>query len=308
MENAPLYTDLGDVPEGGKAVFVNAQDGTQIRVAYWQGGTRTALLFPGRTEYIEKYGRMIQKLLDRNMNVVVLDWRGQGLSARADGIDTRGHVEEFLEFQQDISAALAIPEIAALNGPHILFAHSMGGAIGLRALIEGLDVKAAVFSSPMWGIPNDAAFRPILGAVTNAGKPFKLDKALAPGTKPTFYVLEETFEKNNLTTDRNHFAMMKAHLTAHPELGLGGPTIRWASQAAREMAKLRAANAPDIPMLVLLGSEEKVVDPKAIMKRVPTLPNAKLQMIAGAHHEIWMERPDIQEQIWKFTDEFLNNL
>lgn len=308
MRDAPLFTDLGGVPAGGRAVFVTASDGTKIRVAYWGGGDQTALLLPGRTEYIEKYGRMTQKLLDRGMNVVVIDLRGQGLSDRADGIATQGHVEEFLEYQQDVKAALAFPEIAALKGPLILFAHSMGGTIGLRAIIDGLEVKAAILSAPMWGIQNDTALRPLLGAATHIGKPFKIDKALAPGTKPTFYVLEQEFEGNNLTTDPEHFAMMKAQLRAHPELGLGGPTIRWASQAAKEMAFLRKVDVPDVPTLVLMGTNEGVIDAKAVLKRVPTLPNATLEIIEGGKHENWMETPDIQAKIWTLTDKFLNTL
>lgn len=305
MKDAPLFTDLGGVPAGGHAFFVSSGGERDIRVAYWEGGNQTALLLPGRTEYIEKYGAMIQKLLDRDMNVVVIDLQGQGLSERHDGIETQGHIVDFLDYQNDVTAALAIPEIAALPGPRILFTHSMGGCIGLRSIIEGLDVKAAIFSSPMWGIQNDAAFRPFLGAVTNVGKPFKLDKALAPGTKPTFYVLEETFEDNNITNDPVHYALMQSHLSAHPELGLGGPTFRWVSQAAKEMAGLRAATIPDIPMLILLGTNEKVIDAKAVIKRTKTLPNAQLEMLKDSKHEIWMETPEIQAKAWDLTDEFL---
>ncbi len=308
MKDAPLFTDIGGIPAGGHAYFVSSGGERDIRVAYWEGGNQTALLFPGRTEYIEKYGAMIQKLLDRDMNVVVIDWQGQGLSERHEDIDTHGHIVNFLDYQNDVTAALAIPEIAALSGPRILFAHSMGGCIGLRSVIEGLDVKAAVFSSPMWGIQNDVALRPLLGAATNVGKPFKLHKAFAPGTKPTFYAQVEPFETNNITNDPVHYAMMQSHLAAHPELGLGGPTIRWVSQAAKEMAALRKAEVPNIPMLIFLGADENVVDAKAIVKRAPTLPNATLETIDGGKHENWMETPEIQAKVWDLTDRFLATL
>ena len=36
--------------------------------------------------------------------------------------------------------------------PLHLLAHSMGGCIGLRAVIEGMPVAACVFTGPMWGI------------------------------------------------------------------------------------------------------------------------------------------------------------
>ena len=55
---------------------------------------------------------------------------------------------------------------AALEGlgapkPWFLIGHSMGGAIGLRALHDGLPVQAAAFSAPMWGIAMHPALRAI---------------------------------------------------------------------------------------------------------------------------------------------------
>ncbi|MEO1918563.1 MAG: alpha/beta hydrolase, partial [Paracoccaceae bacterium] len=183
MPAAPLY-DLKDVPSGGNALFVTATDGTQIRVAFWKGGGRgTVLLFPGRTEYIEKYGRVISRLLERNLNVVVIDWRGQGLSDRPDNRLDRGYVANFIDYQQDIAAALAAPEIAALKGPRLLLSHSMGGCIGLRAMVDGLDIKAAIFSSPMWGFTEPLATVLLVKTLDFIG----LGKSLVPGMKPGFY-------------------------------------------------------------------------------------------------------------------------
>lgn len=308
MQNAPLHP-LQDVPEGGHAYFATTQDGTRVRAAIWSGGDKgTALLFPGRTEYIEKYGRMISKLQARGLNVVVIDWRGQGLSDRPDDRTDRGYVGDFAEYQQDIQAILAVPEVAALKGPRILFGHSMGGCIGLRALIEGLDVKAAVFSAPMWGLPGPAALRHVLNTVAMVGKPFGGNKSLVPGTKPTYYVEAAEFKGNELTNDPDHYAMFRHQLAAQNELGLGGPTIHWANEALKEMAALKLAKVPDIPMLVFLGTEEAVVDGEAIKSRVPELPNAQLKMVANGKHEGWMEAPKALDFIWAETDAFLGKL
>lgn len=305
MERAPLHP-LQDVPDGGRAFFSIARDGTRIRSALWGGGDKgTALIFPGRTEYIEKYGRMVARLQARGLNVVVIDWRGQGLSDRPDSRRDRGYVENFGEFQDDIESVLAVPEIAALNGPRYMFAHSMGGCIGLRSLVNGMDFAGAVFSAPMWGLPGPKGAGHVLSTVNFFGKPFGAHKSLVPGTKPTFYVQVAEFEGNELTTDADHYAMFRTQLNANPELGLGGPTMHWAAEALKEMAALKVATAPKTPMLVFLGGEEVVIDSTAITSRMSSLPNGHLEVLPNVRHEIWMETPNTQKHVWDLTDDFL---
>lgn len=291
------------MPSGGNALFVIAKDGTKIRIAFWHGGDRgTVLLFPGRTEYIEKYGSVVSRLIDRDFNVVVFDWRCQGLSDRPDNRQDRGYVVDFMDYQQDIAAALAAPEIAALKGPRILFSHSMGGCIGLRAMVDGLDVKAAVFSSPMWGIAAPAATVFLLKILDFSG----LGKLLVPGQKPGFYVLDAPFEGNELTNDAEHYAMLREHLETNPALGLGGASIHWALQAKHELAQLFKARLPETPTLVFEVVEELLVDPKAIREMTAKLPGGQLETV-NCKHEIWMETPDTQDHVWKVIDKFLTN-
>ena len=58
--------------------------GVRIRVGLWhrQGPAGTVLLFPGRTEYVEKYGRTARLLAARGLATLVIDWRGQGIADR----------------------------------------------------------------------------------------------------------------------------------------------------------------------------------------------------------------------------------
>ena len=305
MNSAPLF-ELDGVPVGGNAIFVTAKDGTQIRAAYWHGGERgTVYLLPGRTEYIEKYGRMVAKLQDRNLNVVVIDWRGQGMSNRRDGRRDRGYVESFLHYQQDLQAVLDAPVIKALPGPRLLFSHSMGGCIGLRALVDGLGVDAAVFSGPMWGLKASKSDILMLKAVRMLGRPFGKHKSLLPGREPTYYVSVIPFEGNELTNDADHYAMFQSQLAAEPDLGLGGPTIQWVVEAFNEMNSLLHSTVPDIPILTFLGKEDIVVDVEPVKSRAPAFPNGQFELIEFCQHEVWMETPAVQKQVWDITDRFL---
>ena len=80
---APLFPQA-DGPQGGVAQWLTTSDGVRVRVAVWgrDAPKGTVLLFPGRTEYVEKYGRAAGDLLARGFATVAIDWRGQGLADR----------------------------------------------------------------------------------------------------------------------------------------------------------------------------------------------------------------------------------
>jgi len=95
LSKAPLYEDVSEGPDDAAAYWMACADGVRIRVAVWGAdvGTRgTVLLFPGRTEYIEKYGRTAAEFAARGYATLVIDWRGQGLSDRLLEDTALGHV------------------------------------------------------------------------------------------------------------------------------------------------------------------------------------------------------------------------
>jgi lysophospholipase len=311
METAPFHEDLAEGPSGARAFWLKASDGKRLRAVVWPGGDRgAALLFSGRSEYSEKYGRVAKRLTDMGFSVATLDWRGQGLSDRPASGTGLGHVLDFAEYQRDIDAFLAAAPVAALPGRKLLLCHSMGGCIGLRALIDGrVKPAAAVFSAPMWGMKLSPAMRPVARIMTFLGAAFGLGERHAPGgIGEKFYVLSESFDKNLLTNDPEYWDWFGAHLRAHPELGLGAPSFAWARAAFRETEALAKAPPPKTPALVLLGGEEKIVDPAAIHAQVARTPSAALCEIPGGKHEMLMEdfAGPIGAQVWSSVDAFLS--
>ena len=136
METAPFYKDVAEAPADARSFFVKAKDGTRLRFSLWGSGARgLAVVLPGRSECIEKSGRVAGDLTMRGFSVAIIDWRGQGLSDR-----------------QDLSAMLNHPEVVAVTGPRVMFSHSMGGCIGLRTLLSEHPFQAAILSAPMWGL------------------------------------------------------------------------------------------------------------------------------------------------------------
>lgn len=313
LQPAPFHADLAGGPPGGAAYWAQAADGRRIRVGFWpaqdgaQGGAPgggadaargTVLLFPGRTEYIEKYGDSAAHLARRGFATLAIDWRGQGLSERLLPDRRLGHVGDFAEYQLDIAAALALLERLEAPRPRYLIAHSMGGAIGLRALLRGLPVRACVFTGPMWGIALSPATRPLARIFAHGGSALGLGARLMPSTSAESYVATQDFAGNALTTDPDMYGLMRRQLAACPDFALGGPTMGWMRAALRETAELARHPSPDLPCLTFLGSAEKIVDKAAIRDRMARWPRGTLEEPAGAEHEVLMEGPALRERVF----------
>lgn len=269
--------------------WLRSEDGTILRAARWEGGPQTVLLLPGRTEYIEKYERAAQDFALRGFSVVTLDWRGQGLSDRALPDRSIGHVASFDDYQRDLRAVLPL----AGDRP-CLVAHSMGGCIALRALTGGLQVKAAAFSAPMWGIKLGRLMRPFANLV--AGSSPRLNRAhlIAPGTSHTTYVQEAAFAGNMLTGDADMWDWLQTQAQTLPDAMLGGPSLGWLNAALREMRALSRLPSPPVRAITHLGTAERIVDPAPIRDRMARWPGGTLTVAKGAEHEIMMERPAIR--------------
>lgn len=297
---APLFASVADGPQDGRAFWLTADDGVRIRVAHWgvdaPGGT--VLLFPGRTEYVEKYGRAAADFRARGLATLTVDWRGQGIAARLGPRPSVGHVDRFRDYQRDVAAMVAHARLAGLPEPWFLVAHSMGGAIGLRALIEGLPVQAAVFTGPMWGITIPPLKRPIAWGLSALSRPLRFGHAYPPGSDDSSYVLHNPFEGNSLTSDREMFDYMRRQIAAHPDLALGGPSLTWLNESLREMRALAAARAPAVPALTFLGADETIVDPARIRRRMAGWPGGELVVVPGARHEVMMETPPTRRMVF----------
>ncbi len=299
VEGAPFYDDIAEAPAGWLCRWIKASDGVRLRAATWRVGEKgTVLLFPGRTEYIEKYGPAARELRRRGYAMATIDWRGQGLADRPLKDRMAGHVARFDHFQRDVAALVALAEAQELPRPFYLMAHSMGGAIGLRALYQRLPVRAAAFSAPMWGILIHPALRPAAWLLSSLSRPTRQDHQYAPGTSAISYVAEAPFADNVLTRDPGMYQLMQRQIAAHPDLALGGPTLGWLHEALIECRALRQKAAPAYPCYTALGSLERVVDAGPVHERMAGWLGGRLEIVPGAEHEVMMETPEIRAQFY----------
>jgi len=229
---------------------------------------------------------------------MTIDWRGQGLADRLIDDPNIGYVDKFTDYQKDVAAMLRAARELGLPRPYFLLAHSMGGCIGLRAVMEGMPVQAAAFSGPMWGIHLEPVRK--LGAQVLSRLMPAIGKGamIAPGTRPQPYVSFEPFAGNMLTTDQPMYEMMQAQLQAHPELSLGGPSYQWLREAFEETNHLASRAAPSVPCVTWVGSNERIVDVPRIHERMESWKGGRLEVVEGAEHEVLMEKPHMRTPIF----------
>jgi lysophospholipase len=299
------------LPPGGAAwdaaLALEACDGVRLRGALWRGGGRgLAVLLQGRTEFLEKLAIPAAALRARGFAVAALDWRGQGLSERRAEPPLKGHVGDFAEYERDLAALLAAPEVAAAGPVRLVLAHSMGAAVALGARASGrLAPGPLVLSAPMLGIAMPRAMRLAARATVCAARRLgRLDRWPPLGAVDRPYVLTARAEENVLTADRAVFAWMAGALRAEPRLAVAMPSLAWFAAAEARMAALRRMGPLEAPALCLLGTEEAVVDAGAVRAGAARL-GARLVEIAGARHEPLVEAEPMRGRAWGAIDAFL---
>jgi lysophospholipase len=290
-------------PAGAEITTFEGHGGVQIRalLAPAEGRVRgSVILCNGRSEFIEKYFEVIVALQQRGFVVFTMDWRGQGLSGRLTKNPQKGHMDSFDHAVADLAAGLKMAE-AHLPRPHLLLAHSMGGAIALRALQKRrIEMDGAVFSSPMWEISglkpyqrNFARFMTSLGFATS----------FAPGQPRRWK--KEPFRRNPVTRDREHHARGQALILAEPALALAGVTLGWIAHASEMTEGFRQTGAVAhirAPVVVVSAGDDTLVNNQAHDIIAKGLPNARRVVMDGSKHEILMEKPEIREAFWRTFD------
>lgn len=295
FQAAPFHRLPGEAHSPGQAFFLRAEDGLRLRLGLWraEAAAGTVLLFPGRTEYLEKYDRIAARLAADGLAVLAIDWRGQGLSDRLLPDRRAGHIPDFALYQTDVVEMVVAADALDLPRPWHLLAHSMGGCIGLAALLNGLPVQTAAFSAPMWGLHHPRVPDAVIAGVTRTARRLGRADLTAMGTGGGgTYLLDAPFRGNALTGDPLQWARLVAQAGSWPDLTLGGATYAWIAAARAECRRLASLPSPDLPTLIGLGGAEAVVSPPAVRSRAAGWPQARLLDLPGARHELMFESED----------------
>lgn len=292
-----------------------APDGYAIRRIDFEQASenqRGSLLFmAGRGDAYEKYLETLEYWSARGWQVTALDWRGQAGSGRL-GLDpVTGHVDDFAVWVNDL-AAFWKEWSATAPGPRVLAAHSMGGHIALRDLVERrVDPDALVLSAPMLGLPGKGSPAGVLHAVARVmaklGDPRRpaWKWSEKPGQVPLDRILL-------LTHDETRYADELWWRDNRPELVMGPGSWGWVERA---FASVRGLERPGVleavttPIFITATTADRLVDFSAIQRAARRLPHAELQTFGPeARHEILREVDAVRDKALAAIDDFLDRV
>ena len=292
-----------------------AEDGHELRRIDWPAGSEPArgsiLFLPGRGDFYEKYLESLEELHRAGWRVTAADWRGQAGSGRLGDDALTGHVDDFDDWVADLKHFWD-GWVAETPGPHVLAAHSMGGHIVTRALVDGV-VKpdAVVLSAPMLGMAGPplplAMLHSVAKVMTKIGSP----------TRPAWKWSEKPGEmparrRDLLTHDDDRYEDELWWRETRPELAMGPGSWGWVERAyasTRELEAPGAMEAVDVPVLVISTENDKLVKHEAAARAAGRFPKGELISFGPeAHHEILREVDQVRRRAMDGITEFLDRV
>lgn len=267
-------TDLTDKSSHYKTVghYFTVRDGHKIfAYQFPKESSNTILLIHGvksdASDYLET-AQMLQQ--STQAEVYALDLRGHGKS-----FGKSGDVDYINQYADDLTDIVGTIRKNKPNGKIIIAGHSMGGGVALRYAMANYKEKVEGFLllAPLIG-HNSPALPQGQVAENNSAEPFmKIHIARIIGLK----MLNEINRH-----EQDSLAVLFFNLP------LGTPLRTYTYRANMSMAPndyVEGLKAVNVPMLVLIGSEDEAFNAEALKKAILEYSNGKAHIVEGASHE-----------------------
>ena len=269
-----------------------APDGLSLRGYLWrapsrEGSGKLLIIVHGYGEHARRYGGFAGWLAGRGWHVAAFDLRGHGKSG-----GQRGHVASFRRYLEDLAAFRdAIPREAIAPLTAIL-GHSLGGLIVARYLQEGAPgISGAILSAPALALTVEIAlWKRTLARISAATVPWlTLSSGIDPALLSHDPAVVEAYRRDPLV-----------HRVA---------TARWFIETlAAQRAALARAGEVRVPLLVIVGGDDRMVSRDAIVEFMARCACRRkcLRVYEGLYHEPLNEVG--HEAVWEEIFEWLEGL
>ena len=245
---------------------VTSADGT--RIAFDQGGAGPNLVLVHGTTAGKERWAPVRPRLEAHFTVTAIDRRGRGDSGDGDGYDIEREFEDVLAV------------VDALDPPVLLFGHSYGAICALEAAMRSDSIAGLVlYEPPMFqGRDGSAALIEPLEALLAAGD--------REGVLTTFFT-------RVVRMPPDVFEAYKAMPVWPARVAAAQTLPRELRAAAEYIIDEDRIGALSIPVLLLLGDQSPPPFVEVIAALKKTLPDARLVIMPGQHHNAMDTAPDL---------------
>jgi acylglycerol lipase len=251
---------------------VQGARGLRLHVQRWEPGRAprgSIVVAHGFAEHGGRYAALAERLVDNGFAVVIADHRGHG---RSEG--RRRSIVRFSDYVDDLKLVVDAATTQVAGAPLVVLGHSMGGLVALSfALRFPESLQALVLSAPA-ACPGTVSPLQLMAG--------RLLARVAPDTG----VL-----KLPLHTISKDPAVVEAYMN-DPLVSPGKMRARMGAEMLDTMAAVDAAlPSLRLPLLVMQGSEDRLVDPGCgphVFERAGS-PDKTLHVYPGLWHEIFNE-------------------
>lgn len=224
-------------------VEVPSEDGTRLKGRWWRCRNPRALLViaHGFGEHGGSYAHVADELIGaHSVDVLAVDFRGHGRSP-----GRRGVIRRYDLFIDDLRSVINWASRQEKGLPLFLLGHSNGGQVSLRLMIEGVrQVRGLIVSNPAIRIHLEVPKAKILVG--------KVLRAVAPWV---------TLSSGSPTSDLTRDARMRISLENDPLRHNRINPPFYFGMVEGEKYLLVNAGRLNVPLLMLLGGNDPVIDP-----------------------------------------------
>ena len=223
----------------------------------------TVVLLHGYLNHTGQFKHLVRYLLDNDFAVAVFDLPGHGLSS-----GEAAAIESFGQYTQAVDDFMTAVR-PRLRGPYYAAGFSLGGAILMDMLAEK---RAAAFDKIVLAAP-------------------LVHWTLYEQSKGTYKVYSKftdriaRFHQKN-SSDKEYLIFNRTQDHLHRR----SLSLRWVKALFDWNDKIAAITPCQMPVLVLQGDKDSTVEWRYNLELVcRTFPNARIEMIDGARHELFNE-------------------
>lgn len=296
-----------------KSGYVDGDEGVKLYYEKYnvEDAKGNIVISHGYCENLERYHEMIYYFMKNGYNVFGVEHRGHGRSGTLGIADkTQINLKDFNQYVSDFK--IFMDEVVMRSNEEekvLLFAHSMGGAIGTKFLEDYPDYfDGAILNAPMLEVDTGdipaflaniiVRFQVLIG---NGG-----EYVVGKGPYTPEYNIDEIG-----TSSIIRYKYSDDIITNNEEFHRGGGSYNWTREAlkiTKEIVKENNASKVEIPVLLFQAEQDSYVKPGGQNKFAENAKKCEIRKIENSRHEIFLERDEIQKPYLEQALDFYNKI